>query len=147
MADAPHKMSHSTAGAEKEELGEHRTLRDYMIILRERLWIALPLAAIAALVYGYSQARQVKMYAAHATMQFEKPDTVFVTKGVVDQSINSDADINTNIQILQSNRLQAKVVASFTPDEMRILQRAALKRLSPGSPASAIGIPLGTVEF
>lgn len=148
MADVPHQPPPAKSGADKEEeLGEQRTLRDYVIILRERLWVALPVALIVALGYCYSQARQVRMYAAHATMQFEKPDTIVVTKGVVDQSINSDADINTNIQILQSNRLRSKVVESFTPDEMKILQRAALKRLPPGTSPSAVGVALGTVEF
>lgn len=149
MADAPQKTPHSTTpgGDKEEELAENRTLRDYFIIVRERLWIALPLALIVAIAYGYSQARQVKMYAAQATMQFEKPDTIVLNKGVVDQSVNSDADINTNLQVLSSNRLRAKVIESFTPEELKILQRAPLKRSPPGTSPASIGVPLGSVEF
>lgn len=149
MADAPPQTHQAPppSGDKEEELVEQRTLRDYFIILRERLWIALPLAVIVAIGYGYKQASQPRMYAAQATMQFEKPDTIVVTKGVVDQSINSDADINTNLQILGSNKLRTKVTESFTPDEQKILQRAALKKAPPGTSPASVGVPLGAVEF
>src|SRR5437868_3331813 len=48
----------------EDDIIERRTLRDYYIILRERLWIALPLALIVVLPLGYHQAHQPKMYQA-----------------------------------------------------------------------------------
>ncbi len=131
----------------EDDVIERRTLRDYYIILRERLWIALPLALLVSVGYGYVKLRELPSYRAVATMQFEKPDTVVMTQGVVDQAMRSDVDLNTNIQILQSGRLRAKVIESFTPDERRILQRAALKRAPPGTAPAAVGLPLGQVTF
>jgi uncharacterized protein involved in exopolysaccharide biosynthesis len=65
---------------DKEETAiERRTLRDYYIILREKMWIALPLALIVALGLGYVKASKPKMYQATATMQFEKADTLVTT--------------------------------------------------------------------
>ena len=55
---------------------ERRTLRDYYIIMRERFWIALPLALLVSIGYGYNKMQGIPMYFARATMQFEKPDTV-----------------------------------------------------------------------
>ncbi len=131
----------------EEHASEHRTIRDYLIILRERFWIALPLALLVAIGYAYLQGRQIRMYAAQATMQFEKPDTVVTTQGVVDQSVRSDIDLNTYIQVLYSNKLRSRVLASFTPAEQKILQRAAVKRLQAKHSEEPVGLPLGVVDF
>jgi len=144
MSDQSGKPSAIPSSLEKDEqLSERRTLRDYYIILRERLWIALPLAVLVALTVGYWQARETKMYASTATMQFEKPETIVTTQGVVDASIRSEIDLNTYLQILNSNQLRSRIVDSFTPEEITVLQRPFFKNAQPGtpppSPAGAIG--------
>lgn len=132
---------------EKDEYAvERRGLRDYYIILRERLWIALPLAILAAAGYGYSQARQVPMYASTATMQFQHKATVVTTEAVVDPSVRSEVDLNTYTQILNSATLRTKVVESLTPDEIKILQRPYLKHLKPGETPPPPGALLGGVS-
>ena len=130
-----------------DEIVQRRTFRDYYIILRERIWIALPLALLVSIGYGYLQMQAVPLYAASATMQFEKPDTIVTTVGVVDQAVRSDVDLNTYIQILQSGKLRNRVLESFTPEERKILQRAALKRSPPGTSPAAVGLPLGNYGF
>ncbi len=116
----------------EEEAVERRTLRDYYIILRERLWIALPLALIVSISMGYYQSREVPMYAAAATMQFEKADNVVNTPGVFDPTVRSDNDLNTYIAVFNSQRLRTRVAESFTPDEIKILHRPDLKNIAPG---------------
>jgi capsular exopolysaccharide synthesis family protein len=123
-----------------DELVQRRSFRDYYIILRERLWIALPLALLVSIGYGYLKMQEVPMYGAYATMQFEKPDTIVT-------AVRSDIDLNTYLQILSSGKLRNKVIESFTPEERKILQRAALKRSPPGTAPSTIGTPLGNVGF
>lgn len=147
LAESP-KHSASPHGArEDESLVERRSLRDYYIILRERLWIALPLALLVAIPMGYFKARETPMYMSTATMQFEKPETVVTSQVVVDPTVRSDIELNTNIQILNSARLRARVVESFTPEEVKILQRPYLKNLEPGAaPPSAAGA-LGGVSI
>lgn len=145
MADV-HAKSIPPSSDRDDEVTERRTLRDYYIILRERLWIALPLALLISVGYGYQKMQAIPLFAATATMQFEKPDTIVTTQGVVDQSVRSDVDLNTYLQILQSGKLSTKVRESFTPDEQKILQRAALKRSAPGTVPSSLGIPLGSVS-
>ena len=130
-----------------DELVQRRTFRDYYIILRERTWIALPLALLISIGYGYLQMQTPALYSSSATMQFEKPDTIVTTVGVVDQSVRSDVDLNTYLQILGSGKLRAKVLESFTPEERKILQRTALKRMPPGTSPAAVGLPLGGVGF
>jgi polysaccharide biosynthesis transport protein len=123
-----------------DEVVERRTLRDYYVILRERLWIALPLALIVSLGYGYLRMREAPLYQSSGTLQFEKPDTVVRNNQVIDIAPYGDYDINTYIQMLNSRRLRSRVLESFNakPEEKAILQRAALKKEPPGTPASAI---------
>ena len=122
-----------------DEIVQRRTFRDYYIILRERVWIALPLALRISIGYGYQQMQAPRVYSASATMQFEKPDTIVTTVGVVDQSMRSDVDLNTNLQILNSGKLRGRVLESFSPEDRKILQRTALKRLPPGTLPAAVG--------
>jgi len=133
-------------GDKDDNVIERRSLRDYYIILRERIWIALPLALLVSIGLGYYQSRDTPMYQATATMQFEKPERVVTTQGVTDPSITSEIDLNTHIQVLRSGNLRAKVVASLTPEEIKILQRPFLKDLAPGAaPPSPAGL-LGNVS-
>ena len=55
MAEPPAKPSStSSAFGDKEENAiERRSLRDYYVILRERVWIALPLALLVSIGMGY----------------------------------------------------------------------------------------------
>lgn len=115
-----------------DEVAERRTLRDYYIILRERLWIALPLALLVSVGYCYKKLQVKPTYSAVATMQFEKPETVVNSKGVVDQGIQSEVDLNNTIDTLNSKMLADRVKESFSQKELAILQRAS-------------GRPLGTV--
>lgn len=148
MADTPGKPPAIPAPQDKDEhLAERRTLRDYYIIIRERLWIALPLALLVSLSVGYWQARETKMYASSATMQFEKPETIVTTQGVVDASVRSDIDLNTYLQILNSNQLRNRIVDSFTPEEVAILQRPFLRAAQPGTPPPSAGGALGSVSI
>ena len=87
------------------------------------------------------------MYMSTATMQFEKPETVVTSQVVVDAAVRSDIELNTNIQILNSGRLRSRVVESFTPEEVKILQRPFLKTLPPGTPPPPAGAALGSVSI
>lgn len=146
LADA--KSSVQPGGAKDDDaMVERRSLRDYYIILRERLWIALPLALLVAVPLGYFKARETPMYLSTATMQFEKPETVVTSQVVVDPTVRSDIELNTNIQVLNSGKLRSRVVDSFTPEEVQILQRPFLKNLAPGAAPPPAGAALGSVSI
>jgi capsular exopolysaccharide synthesis family protein len=146
MSEAPLKNLSAGSSQQGSHITEHRSLRDYVIILRERLWIALPLALIVSIGLGYYKAREIPLYESKASMQIEKPERVVTSQEVVDQSITSDADLNTYLQILRSNKLRSKVIESFTPDEIKILQRPYLAKLKPGTPPPPTGAILGDVS-
>src|SRR6478609_5696324 len=125
---------------------ERRSLRDYYVILRERLWVALPVALLVSLSFGYYKAQETPMYSATATMQFERPERVVISEQVVDTSVRSDYDLVTYLKVLESGRLRAMVAQSLTPEEIKILQRPYLKELTPGANPPPVGALLGSMR-
>lgn len=120
-------------GETDDNIVERRSLRDYYIILRERVWIALPLALLVSVSIGYYQSREIPMYSATATMQFvTKAQKVVNQVGTGDTSVSSDVDFNNYLSLLRGGQIRQKVVASFAGDNLRILQRPYLKDLAPG---------------
>jgi capsular exopolysaccharide synthesis family protein len=99
-----------------------------------------------ALGYFYTQARKTPIYEAVSSLQFERPETVVTSQGVVDPSVRSDQDLNTYIHDINSNRLRSSVIQSFTPAERTVLERASLKRLPPGATPPPVGDLLGIVD-
>lgn len=144
MSEATFKQppaSHPT-----DPLTERRTLRDYVIILRERLWIALPLAILVAVGFGYRQAQKPQIFQSVATLEIEKPDRIVTTEGVVDQRITSDIELNTHLLVFNSSRLRSKVAASLTPDERKIIQEAYAQSETGEIEAASIEGRLGEVS-
>ncbi len=149
MKSPPSPLKPAAAGVSTdggEHVVERRTLRDYFIIIRERLWIALPLALLVALPLGYYQMQQTPMYESRATMQFERPEKIVMVDQVVDQTPRSEIDVNTYLQRLNSASLRSKVIESFTPEEIKLLQRPFQKALTSGMNLPSPGEALGTVS-
>jgi polysaccharide biosynthesis transport protein len=133
---APSPKGYSPSGAYPRDdlMVERRTLRDYYVILRERLWIALPLALLLSLGIGYFQARETPMYSASATMQFEKPERIVESQQVVDPTVTSEIDLNTYLRVLESVRLRTRVVNSLKPEELELIKAPYLKDLPADEP-------------
>jgi len=142
---APDRPGGPSLHGNDSQVVERRSLRDYYVILRERLWIALPVALLVSLSVGYYKAQETPLYSSVATMQFERPERVVISEQVVDTAVRSDIDLNTYIQILTSGRLRTMVAQSLTPDEIRILQRPYLKELAPGASPPPVGQLLGSM--
>jgi len=140
-SSAPQKSSGPSMHGNDNQVVERRSLRDYYIILRERLWIALPVALLVALSWGYYKAQETPMYSSTATMQFERAERIVQNEQVVDTSVRSDIDLNTYLQILNSGRLRTMIAQSLSPDQIKVLQRPYLKDLAPGvNPPSVSGL-------
>ena len=145
MAEAPKLPNIHKSPTKEEDVIERRSLRDYYIILRERLWIALPLALTVAIGIAYYQSRETPLYRSSATMQIEKPEKVVTTQEVVETGVSTDAELNTYLQVISSGKIRTRVLESLTPQERQILQRPALKDLPAGS-APPTGVDLGSLS-
>lgn len=132
------------AGRE-EEIIERRTLRDYYIILRERLWIALPLALVISIGMAYYQSRALPLYRSSATLQIEKPEKIVTNEEFLQTGVSSDIELNTYLQVIASAKMRNRVQESLTPQERQILQRPYIKDLAPGAPPPT-GLDLGSMS-
>lgn len=141
---SPLKSTGPSLHGNDQQVVERRSLRDYYIILRERLWIALPVALLVALSVGYHQAQETPMYSSAATMQFERPERIVTSEQVVDTAVRSDIDLNTYLQILNSGRLRGLIAQSLKPDEIKILQRPYIKN---GETPPPVANMLGSVSI
>lgn len=141
----PHPPAKPT-GLRDEEISERRTIRDYVIILRERFWIALPLALLVSIGLGYYRSSEIPLYRAQTTMQFEKPTNLLVGPSLTNTDIKGSADLNTYLQIMVSGDIRNRVVQSLSPSEVRILQRPFLADLQPGEEPPSVGSALGSLD-
>ncbi|GAB5562038.1 MAG: exopolysaccharide regulatory tyrosine autokinase VpsO [Synoicihabitans sp.] len=129
-----------------EPTSERRTLRDYIIILRERFWIALPLALLVSVGLGFHKASQTPLYSTAATLRFEKPQTIMDGRNTVNVEVTNTIDLNTYLQELASGEIRGRVVRSLSPDEVRILQRPYLDDLEPGQEPPSAGAAMGQLS-
>lgn len=144
MADVAHTSPnspppHRDHATLEDEIVERRSLRDYYIIVRERLWIALPLALLVAIGFAYYKSRTIPLFQSTASMRVEKPEKVVTSQEVVETAITSDVELNTYLQVIRSATLLNKVAASFTPDEVKLLQKPYLTELAPGQTPPGVG--------
>jgi succinoglycan biosynthesis transport protein ExoP len=97
-----------------------RTLQDYLLILRERIWYIVVVFLVvfsSSLVFTLSQP---KIYQAAATVQILRRDpTIVQMQQVVDTTIGSAEDLNTQIKILESATMGYNVAKRIVGDDLR----------------------------
>jgi succinoglycan biosynthesis transport protein ExoP len=102
------------------ETAVQRTLQDYVLILRERIWyiVAVFLVVFAsALIYTYTQ---TPIYESTATVQiFRREATVMQVQQVMDNQVNSAEDLNTQVNILKSSTIIQRVAGRLTGNDLR----------------------------
>lgn len=102
-----------------EESPVHRTLQDYLLILRERIWYIIVVFLVvfsSALVYTLSRP---KIYQSSASVQvFRRDPTIMQVQAVMDNEIRSAEDLNTQVKILESATIVQKVAARLSGKEL-----------------------------
>ncbi len=106
---------HESGGAQVQ-----RTLQDYLLILRERIWYIIVVFLVifaSALVFTLSD---TKIFQSTTTVQiFRRDPTVIKGDQVLDNDIRSAEDLNTQIKIIESLTMIERVANRLTPDEVR----------------------------
>jgi polysaccharide biosynthesis transport protein len=102
------------------ESSAQRSLNDYLLILRERVWYVVVVFLVvfsSSLVYTFSQ---TKIYESAASIQVLRQDPrVMQTEAVVDTSIRSGEDLNTLLKIMESGLIIKRVADRITGDDLR----------------------------
>lgn len=107
-------------GYGNEGSANHRTLADYLLILRERVWYIVVVFLVifsSALVYTFSQ---TKIYRAMATAQIlRKTATTIQSADVLPGTIFSTEDVNTMVKVFESAIIIQKVSERITGDDLK----------------------------
>jgi capsular exopolysaccharide synthesis family protein len=97
-----------------------RTLQDYLLILRERIWYIVVVFLVivsSALVYTLSE---TKIYQSTATLQiFRRPPQVMQVQQVVENNILSQEDFNTEVKVIESATIIDRVVKRIAGEDLR----------------------------
>ena len=121
MADAAHTpppSAASRAAALDDDVVERRTLRDYYVIVRERLWIALPLALIAAIGFAYYKSRAVPLYQSTASAKARILGSVAFAYSAPQQITKNDP---SNLKRFVSMTPSGKFRVYIVPDVKRTI--------------------------
>jgi len=109
-----------------------RTLQDYLLIVRERIWyiiVAFLVIFASAAVYTLTQTPIFKSSA--AVEIFRRNPTVMQVQQVMDSEIRSAEDLNTQVNILKSGTIIDRVADQITGDDQRRFLAPYLKAGKP----------------
>ena len=122
--------------------GVQRQFRDYVLILRERIWyIIVVFLLVAAATTGYSLTR-VKLYQSGVNIQLLRNDPIVLqVQSVQDTGVRGAEDLNTQVKVLESSVITEKVAADLKGAELEAF--LAPYRTEAGGPISAAGILAG----
>jgi succinoglycan biosynthesis transport protein ExoP len=102
------------------ESATQRTLQDYLLILRERIWYIVVVFLVvfsSSLVFTLSQP---KIYQGAASVQiFRRDPVVMQSQAVIDNEVRSAEDLNTQVKVLESGTIIDKVADRIKGDDLR----------------------------
>ncbi len=109
-------------GPDEGEAAESNFLRNSWLVALERKWYALTVFLLTVLAAALYTFRSTPIYSGVVTVQVLKHGTqVLRGADVVESSITSDVDFNTQIKVLDSLAIVQSVAARLTPDEAKSL--------------------------
>jgi len=96
-----------------------KTLQDYLLILRERIWYVLAaflLVFSVAVIYTYTR---TPLYESTATVEiFRRNPTVMQVQQVMDSEVRSAEDVNTQVNILKSTSIIQEVADQLRGEDL-----------------------------
>ena len=121
-----------------------RTLRDYLMVIRERWLLGLTVALALATLFTFLKLRQTPVYVSTASLLIEvNPEKVLNIETVVDTSLgrNFDAALNRHLVKLNSRSFLERTLESFTENER---QRIVAPYRQPGERPPSVGSIVGS---
>jgi capsular exopolysaccharide synthesis family protein len=100
----------------------------------ERWWIGALAGAVAAALIWYFRPHFEPIYRTEVSLLFEaRKDRVLNIQEVVDTSLQTATELNTHMEQLRSKTFSDYALASFSPAETEMIQKAYIDPLKPGS--------------
>jgi succinoglycan biosynthesis transport protein ExoP len=112
----------------------HRTPGDYLDMFTERWWIGAIIGTLAAALIVWFRPHFEPIYTTEVSLLFEDhKDRVLNIQEVVDTSLQTASELNTHMEQLKSKTFSDYVLASFSPAETEMIQKAYADPLHPGA--------------
>lgn len=116
----PGNYGYGSYGNISEEQGPQRTLRDYLFIIRERIWyliIVFFIIFLGSILYTFNK---TKLYTAYATIELlrDDPSVMRTTNNLEQNEIRTAEDLNTQISKLESASIVQGVEKRFQEDDL-----------------------------
>ena len=123
-SDSAYGYGYGANDAGDPENAPHRNFRDYLLILRERMWYVIVVFLVvfsATVVYTFSRTKQ---YTAGATIEIMRRDAVVMkVEEVRDTELRGPEDLNTQVKLLESQAIIGKVAERLVGDEAKAFMR------------------------
>jgi capsular exopolysaccharide synthesis family protein len=123
-SDSAYGYGYGATDAGDPENAPHRNFRDYLLILRERMWYVIVVFLVvfsATVVYTFSRTKQ---YTAGATIEIMRRDAVVMkVEEVRDTELRGPEDLNTQVKLLESQAIIGKVAERLVGDEAKAFMR------------------------
>lgn len=107
-------------GGDGESNNAHRSLQDYLLILRERIWYIVVVFLVvfsSSLVFTLSDTR---IYQSVATVQiFRRDPNIMQVQQMLDNDIRSAEDLNTQLKIIESSTMVKRVAERIKGDDLK----------------------------
>ncbi len=127
---------YSAIGYGQEGSQAQRSLQDYVLVLRERIWYIVVVFLVvfsSSMVYTLSQP---KIYQSTATVQiFRRDPMIMQVQAVMDNEVRSAEDLNTQVKILESGVIIQKVADRLRGDDLRQFLAPYLKEGAEAPPS------------
>jgi capsular exopolysaccharide synthesis family protein len=120
----------------------HRTIHDYLLILRERMWYVIVVFLVifsATLVFTFTRTKQ---YTATSTVEIMRRDAVVMkVEEVRDTELRGPEDLNTQVKLLESGAIIEKVTERLVGDDSKLFMLPYVSGSSsdPISPSEILG--------
>src|SRR4051812_857425 len=99
-----------------------RTPRDFIDMFFERWWVGAIAGGLAAALIIIFRPHFEPLYRTEVKLLFETQKAAVVpVQGVVNNTLQNGAELNTHIETLRSNTFVQTVLSSFTPEETKLI--------------------------
>ncbi len=101
-----------------------RNIRDYLLILRERIWYLLLTFSVIFGAFILYLINATAMFQATSSLKVNKTEVTPMNTGMHDSTTDviGPEDLNTRIRMMETREIAEKVAARMTPDEQRDFQ-------------------------
>ncbi len=121
------------------EGGVQKQFRDYVLILRERMWYIITVFLVVFASAAIFTFTRVKLYQSSANIQILRNDPVVLqVQNVQDNSVRSAEDLNTQVKVLESSVIVRKVAEDLKGADLAAF--VAPYQRADGAPVSATKI-------